>query len=201
MRRAVMCRDDLYLYDSTSVIPGSGAKKKNSAMPAHRKHLDVHVMSGATRKNPQRFGDRKQAPQPIADLGKPPKHLTDDEKKAWKEIAKQVPPGVLGNTDRIAVEIAARLLVRFRTGLLLKASEVSCLVSLLARFGMTPADRNKIETGANNEPDDLTDEWSPVTKLRRNRKQLRDAGDDREDSDFEVGPRLVRPAPLGPEEG
>jgi hypothetical protein len=170
-------------------------------MPAHRKHLDVHVMSGATKKNPQRFTDRKRAPQPIAELGKPPKHLTADEKKAWKEIEKQVPPGVLGNTDRIAVEIAAKLLVRFRTGLLLKASEVSCLVSLLARFGMTPADRNKIETGPTQEPDETQDEWSPVTKLRRDRKRLRDAGDDGDDSGIEVGPRLVRPTPQGPEEG
>src|SRR5579875_1700742 len=116
-------------------------------MPAHRKSLDVHHISGAAKKNPQRFRDRKPAPTPSGDLGKPPKHLTADERKAWKEIASQVPPGVLANADRIALEIASRLLVRFRTGLLLKASEVSCLVSLLARFGMTPADRNKIETG------------------------------------------------------
>jgi len=67
---------------------------------------------------------------------------------------------VLTNADRIALEIASRLLVRFRTGLLLKASEVSCLVSLLARFGMTAADRNKIETGHTAEPDEPTDEWS-----------------------------------------
>lgn len=162
-------------------------------MPAHRKHLDIHVMSGATKKNPQRFTDRKRAPQPTEDLGKPPKHLTADERKAWKEIASQVPPGVLGNTDRIAVEIAARLLVRFRTGLLLKASEVSCLVSLLARFGMTPADRNKIETGPTQEPDEMNDEWSPVTKLRRTRNGVRAAGDDGRDPGVEVGPVLLRP--------
>jgi len=51
-------------------------------MPVHRKHLDVHMMSGGTRKNPQRYTDRKPAPQPTGDLGKLPKHLSTDEKKA-----------------------------------------------------------------------------------------------------------------------
>lgn len=149
-------------------------------------------MSGAVKKNPARFTDRKPAPKPSGDLGKPPKHLSTDERKAWKEIASQVPPGVLANTDRIALEIASRLLVRFRTGLLLKASEVSCLVSLLARFGMTPADRNKIETGQPTEPEENKDEWSPVTKLRRPRKPVRDGGDDGQDSGFKMGSPLLQ---------
>jgi len=161
-------------------------------MPAHRKNLEVLAISGATKKNPQRFRDRKAAPKPMGELGKPPKHLSEEERKAWKEMASQIPPCVLGNTDRIAMEIAARLLVRFRTGLLLKASEVSCLVSLLARFGMTPADRNKIQASQEGEPEKANDEWSPFTKLRRTRNSVCGESDDGKDSDIEMGSTLLQ---------
>ena len=160
-------------------------------MPAHRKNLDVHLMSGAAAKNPQRFRDRQSAPTPTADLGRPPKHLTPAERKTWKEIVSIIPPGVLANSDRIAVEVAARLLVRFRSGELSKASEISCLMSLLARFGMTPADRNKIGSTKPDKPKE-TDEWSAITGLRRPRNSVRDGDSNWEDSGVEVDTPLVQ---------
>ncbi len=161
-------------------------------MPAHRKNIEVHKMSGATAKNPQRFRDRQAAAKPTAELGKAPKHLSPDEKKAWKEIASIIPPGVLANTDRIALEIGSRLLVKFRSGELAKASEVSCLLSLLARFGMTPADRNKIGTTQPDKPKQEQDEWTAVTKLRRPRNSVREGSGDWEDSGVEVDPSRVQ---------
>jgi hypothetical protein len=62
-------------------------------MPAHRKHPDTLVMSGAIKKIQQRFRDRKSASKPIGELGKPPKHLSEEERKTWKEMASKIPPG------------------------------------------------------------------------------------------------------------
>jgi hypothetical protein len=161
-------------------------------VPAHRKDLEVHLMSGAAAKNPQRFTQRKPAPKPAAKLGLPPKHLTPDEKRAWKELASITPAGVLTIADRIAVEVCSRLLVRFRSGDLTKVSEIACLLSLLARFGMTPADRNKVQSEETVKPTQETDEWSSITKLRRPRNQVRESGSGWDDPRIEVDPPRVQ---------
>lgn len=135
-------------------------------MPAHRKPISILSASGATAKNPQRFRERMDEPVPTSKLGAPPKHLPDAVKSAWKEIVKQAAPGTLFNTDRIALEVAATMLVRFRAGEFSKASEVSTLVSLLARFGMTPADRAKVSAAPTDTSQKEKDEWDFTTSSR-----------------------------------
>ena len=135
-------------------------------MPANRKPISILQASGAVAKNPQRFHDRKSEPVPSKPVGNPPKTLDQAERKAWKEIISNAAPGTLGNSDRIALEIASKLLVRFRAGEFSKASEVSTLVSLLARFGMTPADRAKLQA-TEKPPEKLNDEWGFTTNLHR----------------------------------
>lgn len=100
-------------------------------------------------------------------LGAPPKTFSDQEKAAWREIAKNATPGTLGNSDRIAVEIAVKMLVRFRSGIYTKASEVAVLISMLSRLGMTPTDRTKLV--ADGQPSkaavhDNNDEWTVIQR-------------------------------------
>jgi len=89
---------------------------------------------------------RPDEPVVTKPLGSPPAHLTPEQKKAWKEIAKQIPPGVAKQADRLSMEMMSVLLCKFRDGTA-KASESAQLINLLARFGMTPADRTKVSAG------------------------------------------------------
>lgn len=127
-------------------------------MPMPRKPLAVHELQGTIKKNPGRYESRKNEPrvEPLAE--KPPTHLSTAEKKIWKEIVAIAPTGALGSSDKFIVELACRLIVSFRTGQLLKTSEVAQLVSVLGRLGLTPADRAKLNVeqpaDKSNEPAD-----------------------------------------------
>lgn len=114
-------------------------------------------LTGAYKKNPQRRPPN--TPPATFDLsantvvsatgpGAPPEHLNAAERSAWFEIVNATFPGVVGISDRIALEIMAKLLVESRTEfLLMQGARLSRLETLLARFGMTPADRQRINIG------------------------------------------------------
>ena len=97
---------------------------------------------GAFIANPQRA--RPKEPKGKGSLGTPPKHLSDEEKKVWKEIAKRIPPGVAFESDRDAFEMMVRLTSRMRAGLEMRAADRATLISLWSRFAMTPADRSRV---------------------------------------------------------
>jgi phage terminase small subunit len=86
---------------------------------------------------------RPKEPAVAEPLGSAPTHLTPAQKKVWRELAKQLPPGVAKQPDRIAFEMMAVLLCKFRAGTAM-AAESAQLLNLCARFGMTPSDRAKI---------------------------------------------------------
>jgi len=96
-------------------------------------------MSGSAQKHPQ----RRRAEPVTLPFGQPPAHLSKELKAAWREIARAAPACVLTRSDRVAVELAARLLVRIRTTDF-SAAEATSLRSLLGQLGMTPADRSKV---------------------------------------------------------
>jgi hypothetical protein len=76
-------------------------------------------------------------------LGPPPKRLDAELKAIWFEIVEMVPDGVLAKSDRLAIEITCRLVRKvFHDSI--NGAELSTLNSLLARLGMTPADRSRI---------------------------------------------------------
>lgn len=98
---------------------------------------------GAFDKNPNRR--RVDEPEPNGDIGEPPERLTEDQRAAWSEIVSTCANGVLCQSDRIAVEVAAVLLAMFRadpSGI--PGAKLARLDSLMARFGMTPSDRSKV---------------------------------------------------------
>lgn len=96
--------------------------------------------------------------------------MCDDGKKrphpalaVWHEIVAAVPDGVLQESDRFVVEVAATILARFREMRgVVSASEVAQLHRALASLGMTPADRSKVGVG---EPDDEPKEADPWDSL------------------------------------
>jgi phage terminase small subunit len=98
--------------------------------------------SGAFIQNPS----RKRPNEPITDrpLGKPPKWLTKDEKKVWKELAKQALPGVIFESDRLQFALMVRLATKLYKNEQLKSSEMSLMITLGSKFAMNPADRSRV---------------------------------------------------------
>ena len=107
-----------------------------------RKSTQVLESSGAFRTHPER---RRADPETSGEIGDPPEHLTESEQDTWEEIVKLALPGVLTLHDRVALEIATRLLDEFRTdSRSFAAARLARLEALLGRFGMTPADRSRV---------------------------------------------------------
>ncbi len=93
--------------------------------------------------------ERRPQGEPVVTqpLGNPPKSLSADEKKLWKELARMIPPGVAMFSDRAAMERLVFLFDRQRKHII-TASEGSQLLNLFGRFGMTPSDRAKVHVDA-----------------------------------------------------
>ena len=113
-------------------------------MPAHRKPTAVLKRNGAFKRNPKRAAERKHEPAPNGPIGPPPASLTPKQLECWDEIIANSPEGVLAKSDRVVVEIAARLLALVRSKAKASAAIVSLLGQNLQRLGMTPADRSRV---------------------------------------------------------
>jgi len=88
---------------------------------------------------------RDGEPVPLEGIGPPPAHLSEVEAVIWDELVSIIPEGVLGSSDRIALERASCLLNRCRTEQdSWRSANEKDLVWYLGRFGMTPSDRSKI---------------------------------------------------------
>lgn len=118
----------------------------------------THILelNGAFKNHPERKTARANEPKPTEKIGRPPSHLTLDQKLAWKELEAMVVPGLLTKTDRLVLEMIARLLVKLRDGTI-KTQEVSILTTLIGKLGMSPADRAKVSVVANSKTDDPFD--------------------------------------------
>ncbi len=115
-------------------------------MARNRTPSNILELRGAFDKNPQR---RREEPKVENELGPPPDHFDDDRKAAWAEVADMAPEGVLTKSDRLAVEMLADLLVRYRAsmkpgGEKFTSADRRDMLAVLARFGMTSADRTRV---------------------------------------------------------
>jgi hypothetical protein len=92
--------------------------------------------------DPQRRRAREHEPKAVGALGEP---YRDPERgrKTYLALAVELPPGVAGNSDRLAFRKLVRLEALSRQGIT-KVSEEQLLRSYLAAFGMTPCDRNRV---------------------------------------------------------
>lgn len=98
---------------------------------------------GAFQKDPQR---KRVDPKPTGELRKnPPAHLTQEQQRPWRRIVKSAPAGVLMNSDKILLDMAACLLAEYQRdpdGMV--TSRIARLETQLGKFGLSPSDRARI---------------------------------------------------------
>lgn len=112
----------------------------------HRQPLALAALKGADKKDPQRYRKAKQVIHPEGDIGEPPLHLTNGAMDVWREVVPVMVKGVLTVADRIAWCTFCELVAEHRSDpRAFQGAKHSALLSYLARFGMTPADRVKIQ--------------------------------------------------------
>lgn len=112
-------------------------------MPKPRTPSSVLEARGAFAHNPDRKREDFAAGAFNADA---PEYFTDKQVAAWDEIVSLLPATVLQATDRIAVELTARLIARFRSqdDTDVTMAQVAQIRTALATLGMTPADRSRV---------------------------------------------------------
>lgn len=118
----------------------------------------LHEVRGSYTKNPQRRN--RGEPIPKAGIGPAPKWMSEAESEIWDELTGIVPPGVLGDSDRWAVERAVKLmyLSRYDEDKFTSGRE-GHLIAYLSRMGLTPSDRTKITASG------ADDEENPAAKF------------------------------------
>lgn len=112
-------------------------------MPKPRTPSAVLEARGAFDKDPARRRDDFEAG--VFDPT-PPTYFKAHQKAVWNEIVAALPANVLQATDRMAVELAARLIAHFRKlpDDEVTSAQVAQIRTALAVLGMTPADRSRV---------------------------------------------------------
>ncbi len=109
-----------------------------------RKSLNELSLNGALQNRPGRYADRINPPAVIIQpIGRPPTHLTSEQRTVWAELVRQAPVGMLTKHDRLSLEVAVHLVLRLRSGHA-KNAEVTSLSAALASLGMTPSSRRRM---------------------------------------------------------
>ena len=112
-------------------------------MPNPKKPQALRELHGTSGRNKQR--DVENPAVATRGIGPPANVLTESQKLIWDEIVGVSYAGVMGEADRIALELMCRLVEEMRTNFTeMTASKLSQLNSILSKFGMTPSDRSKI---------------------------------------------------------
>ena len=110
-------------------------------MPNPRKPTAVKQMLGTAQ--PCRMNPNE--PKRNGEIAKPPRDFSALEKKCYRQIVDQCCPGVLAQSDSLAVEMAATLLAEFRSDRAgFPVNKYLRLETLLGKLGMTPSDRAKV---------------------------------------------------------
>jgi hypothetical protein len=112
-------------------------------MPGIRKPQNVLQLNGTAKKDPKKYKNRGKPPADSLAIGRCPAGLTSEQRRAWWEIVGN-DPGVLLKSDRVSVELAARLMAEIRIDPEPKASKQSLLANLLHKLGQTPTGRNYV---------------------------------------------------------
>ena len=118
-------------------------------MARPRTPTNVLQLRGAFKKDPQRARARQNEPEPKAGIGSAPDWMAADAKAAWDYLVSIALPGVLGDSDRAYLEVAAELLaLKRRVGLEnIKAAKLGLLDRMLSKLGLNPADRSRVTIG------------------------------------------------------
>lgn len=112
-------------------------------MARPKKAAEIHDITGSYTRNPQRRPQNSAKPK--GELGNLPKTLPETWRKCWDELVSLVCPGVLGDSDSVWLERAARLLAKSRTDPdNFTGANEAALITYLGKMGMNPSDRQKI---------------------------------------------------------
>ena len=112
-------------------------------MGAPKKPSALKKLEGTDKRNKDRMNPNE--PVPARGIGPSHKSLSAAEQLIWDEVVGISYRGVLGEADRIALEMMCRLIHEMRTDFEeMTAAKITQLSQLLGRFGMTPSDRTKI---------------------------------------------------------
>lgn len=133
-------------------------------MPQPRVPTSILRARGAFKNHPEREKDRVNEPVAKDPLGPPPKHLSKEEKKIWKELAAIIPEGVAFATDRWIVETAVILKAKERAGTILCA-ERNLLINCLSKMAMTPSDRSKVVAAPQPEKPKEANPWDILSTI------------------------------------
>jgi hypothetical protein len=143
-------------------------KVVTNPMPKPRKTLEELDESGTLRHNLSKYRGRIAARMTVsAPIGAAPRHLLAPERAIWSEVVKIAPSAALTKSDRIFLEILVRLIAKMRAGTY-KTSDLNALTSLLAKAGMTPADRLRLDLQPIPEPNAQSAEdaaWDALAEL------------------------------------
>ena len=123
-------------------------------MPRPQTPLAKAALTGADKKDPQRFRNRSAPKASGRSLGKPPAYLPPTAKKAWATFADEL--SWLTFEDRGAVEIVCLMRAQIMDGLTaeLPASFFGNYRMALSSLGATPVDRTKVYQPPQDEEDD-----------------------------------------------
>lgn len=122
-------------------------------MPRHRTPLAKAVLTGADRKNPQRYRDRSGPALSGRPIGQAPAYLSPLARAAWRRFTAELP--WLVHEDRAALELACELRGRLAdTGQHVTAALLGAYRGALVSLGATPVDRAKIHHGGHEEQSD-----------------------------------------------
>jgi phage terminase small subunit len=102
----------------------------------------VKDAKGCYIKNPARRP--KGEPNTGKGIGQPPSCLNKDEKKVWKKIVSETAQGVLQSSDRTLFILFVRLATKLYLNESMMVGEMGLFATLGSKFGMSPADRQKI---------------------------------------------------------
>jgi hypothetical protein len=138
-------------------------------MGRQRKPTSELDRRGAFDKNPERGRERANEPVVTDPLGDPPAEFlrkdslhADRLLTAWKDLLSAAQEVKLTRADRIGFELAARLLVICRFGSP-KSSDWNQLERFIAKFGLTPADRSRVQ-GHGKTAEEESDEWGELAE-------------------------------------
>ena len=112
-------------------------------MPANNVPTSILEARGSFVSHKNRKTARAGEPVETRPLGGPPRTLTEEQRKVWREFARMVPAGVATYADRWGVELIVGAMTKFRAGTA-KSMDMQHFSAMLSRFGLTPADRSRV---------------------------------------------------------
>ena len=132
-------------------------------MARPRKPVEALKLAGTYRKD--RHAGRG-AFDPEGEIGSYPEQFSTDPAEIWDEIVNLCPPGVLGDADRLHLEILCRLVAELREDIsAFNAAKLSQLNLMLGKLGLNPVDRQKLHCEPPEEPEEIS-RWSDEALLR-----------------------------------